>query len=101
MVEAWGRIAQEAVRFNRLAADQGHAYAQFFLGSICDGRGVGQSNEGAVRWYRIAKENSLAPSALLCNAERMLENEYRNLNGDVIAHTNNAARQHFQKKKDL
>ena len=47
----------EAVRLYRLAADQGHARARFFLGVMFyNGRGVAQDRAEAVRWYRLAAE---------------------------------------------
>ena len=47
----------EAVRWYRLAADQGHADAQFKLGGMhADGRGVLKDAAEAVRWYRLAAD---------------------------------------------
>ncbi len=47
----------EAVRWYRMAAEQGHAEAQNNLGVMYDnGRGVTQDDAEAVRWYRIAAE---------------------------------------------
>ena len=47
----------EAVRWYRLAAEQGHAWAQNNLGWMYDtGRGVPQDDAEAVRWYRLAAE---------------------------------------------
>ena len=44
----------EAVRWYRLAAEQGHAYAQYNLGVMYDtGEGVPQDDAEAVRWYRL------------------------------------------------
>ena len=54
----------EAVRWYRLAADQGLARAQFYLGVMYDtGRGVLQNDAEAARWYRLAAEqgDELAP----------------------------------------
>ena len=51
----------EAVRWYRLAAEQGHADAQFNLGVMYDtGRGVSQDYAEAVRWYRLAAEQGHA-----------------------------------------
>ncbi|WP_369598664.1 CHAT domain-containing protein [Sinorhizobium meliloti] len=51
----------EAVRWYRLAAEQGLASAQNNLGVVYDkGRGVPQSDTEAVRWYRLAAEQGLA-----------------------------------------
>ena len=53
----------EAVRWYRLAADQGHAEAQYFLGIMyADGRGVSKDEAEAVRWYRLAG----GPGSRLC-----------------------------------
>ena len=47
----------EAARLYRLAAEQGHARARFFLGVMFyNGRGVAQDDGEAVRWYRLAAE---------------------------------------------
>jgi hypothetical protein len=49
---------REAVKWFRLAADQGHADAQCRLG-MCyrDGSGVAKNNREAVKWYRLAADN--------------------------------------------
>ena len=51
----------EAVRYFRLAAEQGHAGAQYNLG-VCytKGYGVTQNNNEAVRYYRLAAEQGHA-----------------------------------------
>ena len=47
----------KAVRWYRLAAEQGHAYAQYNLGLMYrQGEGVPQDDAEAVRWYRLAAE---------------------------------------------
>ena len=47
----------EAVRWYRLAAEQGDASAQYSLGVMYDfGRGVLEDDAEAVRWYRLAAE---------------------------------------------
>ncbi len=47
----------EAARWYRLAADQGHATAQFNLGVMYfKGEGVPQDVAEAVRWYRLAAD---------------------------------------------
>ena len=47
----------EAMRWFRLAAEQGHAEAQFNLGArYATGRGVPEDDREAVRWYRLAAE---------------------------------------------
>ena len=51
----------EAVRWYRLAADQGLADAQFSLGVMyTPGRGVPQDDAEAVRWYRLAADQGQA-----------------------------------------
>ena len=53
--------ASEAVRWYRLAADQGNAFAQFRLGDrYVNGQGVGQDDAEAVRWYRLAADQGHA-----------------------------------------
>ena len=48
----------EAVKWYRLAADQGYARAQFFLGIMYDeGNGVLQDYVEAHKWYNIASAN--------------------------------------------
>ena len=52
---------EEAVRWYRLAAEQGLAWGQYDLGRMyAEGRGVEQDDEEAVRWYRLAAEQGLA-----------------------------------------
>ena len=54
---------EEAVHWFRLAADKGHAPAQFLLGfAYLSGRGVGQDDAEAVRWYRRAADQQFAPA---------------------------------------
>ena len=66
----------EAVRWFRLAAEQGDAIAQFTLGlRHADGRGVPQDDVEAVRWYRLAAEQGDA------EAQRNLEWMYANGRG--------------------
>jgi hypothetical protein len=51
----------EALRLYRLAAEQGHASAQFQLGFMFeDGQGVAQDSAEASRFYRLAAEQGLA-----------------------------------------
>ena len=50
--------AAEAVRWYRLAAEQGHAGAQFFLGGMyANGRGVLEDSVLAHMWFSIAGAN--------------------------------------------
>jgi TPR repeat protein len=45
----------EAARWFKKAAEQGHARAQFNLGTMCErGRGVEQSYVAAAEWYKEA-----------------------------------------------
>ena len=47
----------EAVRWYRLAADQGHANAQYVLGIRYEnGSGVRRDRVEAARWYRLAAD---------------------------------------------
>ena len=48
---------KEAVKWYRLAAEQGYATAQYNLGVMYDeGYGVPQDDKEAVKWYRLAAE---------------------------------------------
>lgn len=50
----------EAARWYRQAGDQGHADAQYKLGTMCHrGEGVPQDDAEAVRWYRRAAKQGL------------------------------------------
>ena len=51
----------EAVRWYRMAAEQGDANAQFNLGVMYDnGEGVSEDDVEAVRWWRLAAEQGHA-----------------------------------------
>ena len=51
----------EAVKWYRLAAEQGHAGAQYDLGLIYDnGEGVVQDQDAALKWYRMAADQGHA-----------------------------------------
>ena len=57
----------EAVRLYRLAAAQGHAYAQYHLGQMFEiGLGVAQDRAEAIRWFRLAaaQGNAIAQERL-------------------------------------
>jgi len=60
MFEEGQGVAQdtaEAIRWYRLAAEQGHADAQYNLGRMFEeGQGVAQDTAEAIRWYRLAAE---------------------------------------------
>ena len=59
------RDAAEAVRWFRMAAEQGHIEAQFRLGRMYDfGMSVPEDNAEAVRWYRMAAEQGNARAQL-------------------------------------
>ena len=70
----------EAVRWYRLAADQGNAAAQLDLGVMYDyGRGVPQDVAEAVRWYRLAADQGQAGAqfnlgAMYANGEGVPQN---------------------------
>ena len=52
---------REAVKWYRLAAEQGNANAQNNLGTMYDrGEGVPENDREAVKWYRLAAEQGLA-----------------------------------------
>ena len=52
---------KEAVKWYRLAAEQGYVDAQFNLGVVYDnGEGVPQDYAEAVKWYRLAAEQGSA-----------------------------------------
>ena len=54
----------EAVRWYRLAAEQGYAKAQLNLGGMYAlGRGLPQDDAEAVRWFRLAADQGYAQSA--------------------------------------
>ena len=51
----------EAVKWYRLAADQGDASAQYNLGVMyANGQGVPQNHAEAVKWYRLAADQGNA-----------------------------------------
>jgi TPR repeat protein len=52
----------EAVKWFRKAAEQGHAKAQYFLGTMYEtgSKGVPQDYAEALRWYRKAAEQGHA-----------------------------------------
>ena len=52
---------KEAVKWYRLAAEQGHAQAQYNLGLMyANGEGVPEDDKEAVKWYRLAAEQGHA-----------------------------------------
>ena len=52
---------EEKARWFRLAADQGHAIAQYELGVMCaTSRGVSQSDTEAVRWWHLSADQGNA-----------------------------------------
>lgn len=55
--------AKEALKWYRLAADQGHFRAQFNLGLMyASGKGTAKDDKEAARWYRVAAERGDARS---------------------------------------
>ena len=51
----------QALKWYRLAADQGIAAAQSYLGLMYDyGRGVPQDDAHALKWYRLAADQGIA-----------------------------------------
>ncbi|MAF67257.1 MAG: hypothetical protein CMJ84_16570 [Planctomycetes bacterium] len=55
---------EEAVRWFRMAADQGLARAQFHLACMyCGGTGVPKDGDEVRRWMRLAAEQGLAEAA--------------------------------------
>ena len=75
----------EAVKWYRMAAEQGYAVAQFNLGNMCaNGEGVLKDFAEAVRWYRLAAEQGQA------SAQNNLGLRYKNgegvLKDSVLAH---------------
>jgi len=57
LVEGPKKNLAEAVKWTRLAADQGHAPAQNSLGFMYDqGQGVSQNRAEAMKWYRLAAD---------------------------------------------
>ncbi len=92
----------EAVRWYRLAADQGNAFAQANLGIMYyNGRGVPQDYGEAVRWYRLAADQGNG------NAQYNLGLMYGNGQGvpqdDIAAHmwANLAAAQGHENARGL
>ena len=67
---ACGGVSQdyaEAARLFRLAAEQGHALAQYNLGAMFEyGLGVARDRTEAIRWYRLAaaQGDTFAPDGL-------------------------------------
>jgi len=56
--------ATEAVRWFRLAADQGYAVAQYNLAiGYANGMGVPQDSTKAAQWYHLASDRGYGPAA--------------------------------------
>ena len=61
MVRELSKTYAEAVKWDRLAAEQGHARAQYNLGvAYSNGEGVEQDYVEAVKWWRLAAEQGIA-----------------------------------------
>jgi TPR repeat protein len=59
---------KEAVKWYRLAAAEGHARAQFLLGSMYDdGEGLPEDPKEAVKFYRLAAEQGHAKAQARLN----------------------------------
>lgn len=57
---------QEAVRYLKEAADQGHSLAQYYLGlSYANGTGVIKNEQEAVRYYKMAADQGDEDAQLL------------------------------------
>jgi uncharacterized protein len=57
---------KEALKWYRLAADQGNADAQYFLGNMYqDGKGVVQDYREGVKWLRLAAQQGMPRAQLL------------------------------------
>ena len=75
----------EAVRWYRLAADQGDVFAQFNLGLMyANGLGVLKDDAEAGRWYRLAAEQGNAAAQF--NLGVMYDNGEGVLKDSVLAH---------------
>ena len=73
------------MRWYRLAADQGYAYAQYNLGVMYEnGQGVPQDYAEAVRWYRLAADQGYATAQT--NLGYMYDNGQGVLQDNVMAH---------------
>jgi hypothetical protein len=85
--------AAEAVKWYRLAADQGHALAQNNLGSMYrNGAGVAKNNAEAAKWYRLAADQGIAL------AQNNLGNMY--YNGDGVPKNNAEAEKWYRLAAD-
>ena len=66
------------MKWYRMAADQGHAKAQYNLGSMySNGQGVARDDSAAMKWYRMAADQGNA------KAEGNLGVMYKNCHGVV------------------
>ena len=67
----------EAIKWFRLAADQGNAAARVWLGHIYyTGEGVPQDFQEAVNWFRLAADQRNAASQFLLDACTTMEKEF-------------------------
>jgi uncharacterized protein len=75
----------QAVKWYRLAADQGHASAQFNLGIMyANGRGVSQDDTEVVKWYRLAADQGHADAQFALGLMYALGRGFPQ--DDVLAH---------------
>ena len=71
------RWLKEAARWHRLAAEQGLAVAQYYLGLMYEfGLGMSADDEEAVRWFRLAAEQGLAEAQYRLGEEYFSYAEY-------------------------
>ena len=76
---------KEAVKWYRLAAEQGHVDAQYNLGWMYDkGRGVTQDYKEAMKWFRLAAEQG--DEVAQYNLGFMYANERGVIQDLVVAH---------------
>jgi len=75
----------EAVKWYRLAAEQGYATAQYNLGVMyANGEGVPENDAEAVKWYRLAAEQGDAKAQY--NLALMYDEGEGVIQNNVIAH---------------
>ena len=76
----------EAVKWYRLAAEQGHAYAQNKLGNMYQfGEGLTQDILEAMRWFRLAADQGTSLSFAQMIWERMAKPAAIRLSATVAA----------------
>ena len=69
---------REALKWYRMAAEQGYAPAQYNLGGMyIKGEGVPEDYREALKWYRMAAEQGLAEGSMVNLAFRVLRRQGR------------------------